>query len=78
VDTSDLIVNSGRLSNIEGQQTGGKKYKAAVDLLKSALEVLGIGSVPKVDLKFTGADSLYFRLPMSPTSPLTQQRLTSC
>jgi len=78
VDTSDLIVDSGRLSNIEGQQTGGKKYSAAVDLLKSALEVLGIGSVPKIDLKFTAPIVLYFRLPMSPTCPSTQQRLTSC
>jgi hypothetical protein len=60
VDTSDLIVNSGRLSNIEGQQTGGKRFSAAVDLLKSALEVLGIGSAPKIDLKFTGADSFVF------------------
>jgi hypothetical protein len=60
VDTTDLIVNSGRLSNIEGRQTGGKRFSAAVDLLKSALEVLGIGIVPKIDLRFTGADSFVF------------------
>jgi hypothetical protein len=60
MDISDLVVSSGRLGNLEGQQTGGKRLNAALDLLKSALEVLGIGSVPKIDLRFTGADSLVF------------------
>src|ERR1700722_4271199 len=60
IDTSSLAVDTGRLSKIEGQQTGGKRFGAAVDFLKSALEVLGIGSVPKIDLRFTGANSFVF------------------
>lgn len=60
MDTADLTIHQGRLSNIEGQQTAGKRFNAAVDFLKSALEVLGIGGVPKVDLKFAGASEFVF------------------
>src|SRR5664279_5067634 len=60
MDTSQLTVNQGRLSNLEGQQTGGKRLQAAVDFLRSALQLLGISSIPKVDLKFTGASEFVF------------------
>lgn len=60
MNTSSLTINRGRLANIEGRQTGGKHLKAAVDFLKSALEILGISGIPKVDLNFAGAAEFTF------------------
>jgi hypothetical protein len=60
MDTAQLPVSKGSLSNFEGQQTGGKHFQAAADFLKAALQILGIGSVPKVDLKFAGASQFVF------------------
>jgi len=50
----------GELSDIEAKQTSGKKFGAAADFLKSALAVLGIASVPKLDLSFAGSGEFVF------------------
>jgi hypothetical protein len=51
---------TGRLSSIEGRITSGKKVGAAVGFLKNALAVLGLGSLPKIDLSFAGSHDFVF------------------
>lgn len=52
----------GSMADIEGKLTSGKNFGAAVDFLRSALSVLGISGIPKIDLTFTGARQLTFAL----------------
>ena len=51
---------TGMLGSIEGQITSGKKLDAAVGFLRNALAVLGLGSLPKIDLSFTGSHDFVF------------------
>ncbi len=55
-----LPLREGSMADIEGKQTSGKNFTAAVDFLSSALSVVGISGIPKIDLSFTGAKQLAF------------------
>jgi hypothetical protein len=59
-EVASLTLRKSSMADIEGKQTSAKSYGAAVDFLSSALSVLGISSVPKLDLSFTGARQLSF------------------
>ncbi len=59
-EVNQLKMSSGLLADIEGKCTSGKKFEAAADFLKSALAVLGISSIPKIDLSFAGGNELTF------------------
>jgi hypothetical protein len=60
--TTYLFLNptSGRLGDIQTAQTSGKNFGAATNFLKSALAVLGITSIPKLDLSFAGTGDFVF------------------
>lgn len=51
---------TGALGNIEGKVTSGKKTDLAVGFLKDALAVLGLGSLPKINLSFAGSNDFSF------------------
>jgi len=50
----------GKLGSIEGKVTSGKNAGAAVGFLSKALSVLGVGSLPKLDLSFAGSQDFVF------------------
>lgn len=51
---------NGKLGDIEGKVTSGKSGNAAIGFLQNALAVLGLGSLPKIDLSFAGTDEFSF------------------
>jgi len=51
---------TGKLGSIEGKVTSGKSLGAAVGFLSNALTVLGLGSLPKIDLSFAGSRDFVF------------------
>jgi hypothetical protein len=51
---------NGKMGNIEGEVTSGKSGKAAIGFLQNALAVLGLNSLPKIDLSFAGTDEFRF------------------
>jgi hypothetical protein len=57
---SSLKPKFATMADIEGKHSSGKNFSAAADFLGSALSVLGISSIPKLDLSFTGAKQLSF------------------
>lgn len=59
-EIASLSLNKRAMADIEGKQTSAKNFEAAVDFLSSALSVLGISSIPRIDLSFTGARQLSF------------------
>ncbi len=59
-EASSLKPKPATMADIEGKQSSGKNFSAAADFLSSALSVLGISSIPKIDLSFTGAKQLSF------------------
>jgi len=59
-EIASLPLSKRSMADIEGKQTSAKNFNAAVDFLSSALSVLGISSIPKIDLSFTGARQLSF------------------
>jgi hypothetical protein len=59
-EIASLSLSKRSMADIEGKQTSAKNFNAAVDFLSSALSVLGISSIPKIDLSFTGARQLSF------------------
>jgi hypothetical protein len=59
-EIASIPLSTGTTADIEGKQTSGKNFGAALDFLSSALSVIGISSVPKLDLSFTGARQLTF------------------
>jgi len=50
----------GNLTDIEGKITSSKNVGASVSFLTQALSMLGIGSLPKLDLSFTGSKEFVF------------------
>ncbi len=59
---TSLPTQKGDLANIEGKVTSKKEFGAALGFLTKALSVLGIGSLPKLDLKFAGTNEFAFAL----------------
>jgi hypothetical protein len=56
----DLKFRDGSLGDIEYKYTSTKKLDAAVSFLENALRAIGIDSVPKIDLGFTGSTDFSF------------------
>lgn len=56
----DLTPSEGDLGDIEYQYSSKKKLDAAVSFLENALRAIGINSVPKIDLGFTGSNDFSF------------------
>jgi hypothetical protein len=59
-EASNLEVTKGRLANLEGHLSSDKHFNAAVDFLSAALASLGISSIPKLELGFTGSKDFVF------------------
>ncbi|MGM9488114.1 hypothetical protein [Ideonella sp. YS5] len=57
-----LKPTKGELGNIELHYTSSKKLSGAVNFLQAALQCIGIGAVPKLDLRFAGANEFSFAL----------------
>jgi hypothetical protein len=55
-----LAPTGGRTADIEHHQSTKKRMTAASEFLKRALGYLGVSSIPKLDLRFTGGDELSF------------------
>jgi hypothetical protein len=56
----DLMPTEGDLGDIEYKYSSKKKLDAAVSFLENALKAIGIDSVPKIDLGFTGSNDFSF------------------
>ncbi len=56
----DFQTTAGELADIEGKITSSKNVGASVGFLTQALSVLGLGSLPKLDLSFTGSREFVF------------------
>jgi hypothetical protein len=59
-DSVTFQPTSGKLGAIEGKISSGKNLSAAIGFLKNALSALGLSSLPKIDLSFTGSKELVF------------------
>jgi hypothetical protein len=76
-----LEVIRGRSADIEHHQSTKKRMTAAASFLKRALGYLGVPSVPKLDLRFTGGDALsvafgdvtYQRIDPAAIDPILQE-----
>src|SRR5215469_11681639 len=51
---------TGKLGALQGSVTSSKNSSAAVGFLQKALQALGIGTIPKLDLAFTGSKEFVF------------------
>lgn len=50
----------GKLGDLQGKVTSNKSFSAAIGFLQKALQALGISSIPKMDLSFTGSKEFVF------------------
>ncbi len=59
-EVASLALRKELMADIEGKQNQRQELRRRGDSSNSALSVLGISSVPKLDLSFTGARQLSF------------------